>query len=454
MTRSSPADRPSGGRRPRVLVIAEAANPEWVSVPLVGWSLARALREVADVHLVTQSRNRDAILRAGLREGEDFTSLDTERLAAPLWRLGEMLRGGKGKGFTTLQAVGALSYPLFERMLWGRFGEELRRGEWDLVHRVTPLSPVSPSPVAPRLKAAGVPFVLGPLNGGIPWPAAFGAERRAEKEWLSYVRGAARLLPGRAATFHHAAAILCGSVHTASEVPARDRARRVWLPENGIDPALFAAPEGAPGSRDGAPGGVLRAVFVGRLVPYKGPDMALAAAAPLLREGRMTLDLIGDGPLMDALRLQAEGLPGVSFRGWLPQPEVARALGGADLLLFPSIREFGGGVVLEAMASGAAPLVVGYGGPGELVRDGLGWTVPLGPREAIVAALRARLGELARDLGGVAATGARARAAALAHHAWDARARQVRAVYDWVLAGSPGPAPRPLDPPPDMPCAA
>jgi glycosyltransferase involved in cell wall biosynthesis len=417
-------------QRPRVLVVAEAANPEWVSVPLVGWSLAQALREVADVHLVTQIRNREAILRAGLVEGEDFTAIDSEAVARPLWKLASVLRMGQGKGWTMTTAISAISYPYFERLIWKRFGADLRAGRYDLAHRVTPLSPTATSALAPKLRRIGVPFVLGPLNGGVPWPKSFDAERRREKEWLSYVRGAYKLMPGRGATLDAASAILAGSLHTLGEIPERHRAKCVYMPENGIDTARFNARAAH------APDGPLRACFIGRMVPYKGPDMLLEAAAPLLRDGRLALDMIGDGPLLPELKALAarEGIEGaVTFHGWLEHREVQAVAARGAVLAFPSVREFGGGVVLEAMSLGLVPLIVDYAGPGELVRPGLGFKTPIGSRGEIVQGMRRLLETALERRGELAEIGARARDHVADHFTWTAKAWQVREVYDWVM---------------------
>ncbi|PKQ13477.1 MAG: glycosyl transferase family 1 [Alphaproteobacteria bacterium HGW-Alphaproteobacteria-1] len=422
--------------RPRVLAIAEAANPEWVSVPLVGWSLATALRAVAEVHIVTQVRNRDAFLRAGLVEGQDFTAIDSEALARPVWALSERLRMGEGKGWTMVQAMSALSYPWFEHLVWRRFGAEIRTGRWDIVHRITPLSPTISSSLAGRCAGAGVPFILGPLNGGVPWPKGFDAERRREREYLSYLRGVYKALPGRASTLRHASAILAGSRHTLEELPAWAQAKAVYLPENAIDPKRF--------SRLAAPAtdGPLRAGFVGRLVPYKGPDMLIEAAAPMLRDGRLVLDIVGDGPMIGDLRAQAEGLgvaDRVTFHGWLAHEVVQEVLAACHLLAFPSVREFGGGVVLEAMALGVPPLIVDYAGPGELVAEGRGIKVPLGARASIVAGFAEALERAARDRAGLVAMGRAGRDWVRAQATWEAKARQVRAVYDAVLACAPLP---------------
>ena len=94
--------------------------------------------------------------------------------------------------------------------------------------------------------------------------------------------------------------------------------------------------------------------------------MAIEAAAELIRHGDLELTIVGDGPERAALESLADSLGAkVRFVGWVPQAEVHTYLGSADLFLFPSVREFGGGVGPGAMAMGAVPLIVNYGGPAE-----------------------------------------------------------------------------------------
>jgi glycosyltransferase involved in cell wall biosynthesis len=422
--------------KPRVLVMAEAANPELVSVPLVGWSLANALRAVADVHIVTQIRNHDAFVRAGLKEGVDFTSLDTENVAAPLWRVSKLFGPG---AWTAKQALSSIPDAYFERKVWKRFGPEITAGDWDIVHRVTPLTPTKPSYVARQCAKSRVPFVMGPLNGGVPWPTGFDRERRREGEWLSYVRSVYKLLPGRAATLNAASAILVGSRFTMSEISQVHAAKTIYLPENGIDAERFNLR-----ARPGAQKSPLRGCFVGRMVPYKGPDMLIEAAAPILKAGQLRLTMIGDGPLLPELKqtVADQGLSeAVEFCGWLEHEQVQGVMATCDLLTFPSIREFGGGVVLEAMALGLPPLVVDYAGPGELVQSEWGYKVPIGSRAEIIRDLNDALKQRIKDPQDLLQKGAAAQARIEEAFTWARKAEQIAQVYDWVRAAS-GPAPR------------
>ncbi len=413
----------------RVLVVAEAANPEWVSVPLVGWSLANSLRDVANVHIVTQIRNRGAILRVGLVEGVDFTTIDSEKIARPFWRIAEFLRGGQGKGWTTLTAINAISYYYFEYLLWKKFGKAICSGEYDIVHRVTPLTPTIPSLLAKKCKRAKVPFVLGPLNGGVPWPKQFDAARRQEKEWLSYIRNAYKFLPGYSSTLKSAAALVIGSKDTLAQIPVKYHSKCIYLPENAIDPERFSKVA----STNNSP---LRICFVGRLVPYKGPDMLLEAAMPLLRENRIHLDIIGDGPLMSSLREKVKDEcidSAVTFHGWVEHSKIQEVMCRSQVFAFPSIREFGGGAVLEAMALGLVPVVVDYAGPAELVTPEVGFKVPIGPRESIVSAFNATLNMLVErpDILQPMSVSAKARVHNL--FTWKVKANQVAEIYRWVL---------------------
>lgn len=416
--------------RPRVLVIAEAANPEWASVPLVGWSHARALSEVADVHVVTQVRNREAILRAGLTEGREFTAIDSEAVAGPLHRIGGVLRGGTGKGWTTTAAITTLGYSYFERLVWSHFQHRLRAGEFQIVHRITPLSPVTPSLLATRCSRIGVPFILGPLNGGVPWPMQFDSARRAEREWLSYLRGAYKLLPGYRSTLTRSSAVIIGSRDTWKQVPQSLRSRCVYIPENAIDPARFPPP---PPRAEVRP---LKVAFLGRLVPYKGPDMLLEAAAPLLRDGRISLTFVGDGPVRPALEARIKELgvkDPIRITGWIPQQKIHEHLAEADVMAFPSIREFGGAAALEAMACGAVPMVVDYGGPAELVTPETGYLIPLGTRAQIVERFRTALQSVVDQPGQLAPRRLAGSRRIRTLFTWSAKASQVLAVYEWIL---------------------
>ena len=410
----------------RVLLLADDCNPGWASLPVVGFKLCRAIAEHADVVVATHVRNRPNITRAGFGRAR-VEYIDNEYVAAPLYQLARFVRRGDKVAWTANVALAYPSALAFEYEVWRRFGQALSRREFDVVHRVTPMSPTIPSPIA---SWSPVPFVIGPLNGGLRWPSQFTSELHREREWLTYVRGAHRLLPYYRATYARAAAILAAFDHTVADLPESARGRVIQCPEVGIDPELFASP------RDRSVTDRVTFLFVGRLVPYKCADVLVHAfsMSEVLRRHRLIV--VGDGPERARLgsMIREHKLEScVELRGWKDQAEVGELMRSSDVFAFPSIRELGAGVVVEAMACGLPCVVVDYGGPGGLISHTIGVKVKLGAKAWLEREFARELEQLALAPDRRAELGRAAARRALIEYGWDAKARKLLRVYEWVL---------------------
>jgi glycosyltransferase involved in cell wall biosynthesis len=205
--------------------------------------------------------------------------------------------------------------------------------------RIRPIVSVLPSPFAFFLRNSLIPFVIGPLNGGLFWSEGFpqlDKQRRGAGYWISNLRGLYRYRPFARSTYAKAAAIIAGSSHSFAEFAAY-RDKLFFVPgDNGIDPALLKGRARPGGAREGG----LQLIFVGRLIPLKACDLALWASCELLRSGAAHLTVVGDGPERGSLeRLTiAPGIEhAVTFTGWLTSYDALAQFQQADVLVFPSL---------------------------------------------------------------------------------------------------------------------
>ncbi|MDB5035980.1 MAG: glycosyl transferase group 1 [Chlorobi bacterium] len=115
-------------------------------------------------------------------------------------------------------------------------------------------------------------------------------------------------------------------------------------------------------------------LFVGYLLPEKGMMNVLAAFGGIERSD-IALHVVGSGPEMDALRSRVErdGLAGrVFFHGYRQIDQLPLYYALADILIFPSLEEVFGLVMVEGAAAGL-PMIASAnaGGTADVVNDGV-----------------------------------------------------------------------------------
>ena len=218
-----------------------------------------------------------------------------------------------------------------------------------------------------------------------------------------------------------------------------DPSKVVVIPP-GVDTVRFRPPEDKEALRRklGFPARPL--VFtLGRLDQRKGFDLFFQAAARLLERDRANPPLFvisagaGDSPQQEEQRRKLEELISslgirdhVWWLGVLPQGELPRYYGAADVFVLPSRYELFGIVMLEAMACGVPVVATRFGGPAEVIAHGeTGFLVDPTDPEELAGAIEALLSnpELRREMG------RRTRRAAEERYSWTASARLHRELY-------------------------
>ena len=386
----------------KVLLIIEQCNPEWPSVPLVGYSFYKHISQLVDTTLVTHERNKAAMDKA--HPERDIVYIPESKFIKSYYKIAAKLSQIKGKIIWPL--YNTLTYPIyaeFNHQVYAKFKNSILGGEYDIVHALTPILPRYPVKAIRACK--NTPFILGPVNGGVPFPKGFQAVARQEFSYFNFLRLIGRyIIPGYRETYEKADYILSGSTYTMNLIKNlfEIKSKKIELfYENGIDD-LFIKHETKTSRIDKSYKKTINLLFVGRLVPYKGADILIEAISNLNLSIQeiIKLTIVGDGPEHKALKNQVSKLSlndKVNFTGWVEQQETVSYYRDSDIFCFPSVREFGGAVVLEAMANGLPCIVINNGGIAEYVTEETGFKIDPISRDFVVKELTECIAKLVQN---------------------------------------------------------
>ena len=425
----------SGNEKKKVLLLSYWNNPDEVSASLDSYREYEQLRKHFDTTLVTHARNASALRRSGIADdGVIYIRLPLLDRLHDLF-LAKVLNYNYGS--LKLTAFLIPYYIVYEFVIWFKLCSEIKAGRFALVHRLDPVSPVLPSPLSWLMRNLKTPFSLGPINGGLPWPSGYGSASR-EKEWIRVFRRLYTYLPFARSTYTNPKAVIVGSSYTYLATGRRvERNRLFFIQQNGI----FEKDIVESRRYDDIP--PVRVCFLGRLVPLKNCNIVIRSAASLIREERIRLDIVGDGwdrANLEALTRELGLEKDVTFHGWLPHPQAMEILARSHIMALPTIREFGGGVVVEAMARGVVPIVVRYGGPSDLVAEGCGIPLPLKNEPDTVRDLERVLNELVKNPDLIKQLGEAARVKAGSTFTWERKTELLAAVMNYAMGAGPRPA--------------
>ena len=337
----------------KLLISAYACAPGLGSEHAVGWNWATEAHRLGHQVWVLASSAHRAAVEAACRDDAELAGIN--------WVFPE-IRGWPLRPATEPEWERSYNL-LWQRKAVSHARDLQRRVGFDAIHHLTWAGIRAPT----FLGALGPPLIIGPVGGGETSPRllrdGFASRGRVLEELRDLSNATITVNPMVRRGLRDAAVIFASTADTRNLFTGALREKTLIFSQLALSEVRAARPRPSRPPR--------RLLYAGRLLYWKGIHIAIDAFARLAaRVADASFTIVGDGPERERLQAQAAALnvgDRVDFITRLPQEELFELYDSHDLLLFPSLHDSGGFVVLEAMSHGLPVVCLDLGGPGEMV---------------------------------------------------------------------------------------
>jgi glycosyltransferase involved in cell wall biosynthesis len=300
---------------------------------------------------------------------------------------------------------------------------------FDLVHHIS----WSTIAVPPPFWKLPVPAVWGPVGGGQSFPATFISHLR-DKRIKEFLRSLNLLLLPFSPTLRRSLAstrlVLATNLETKNLLEQAGAKNVDMFLDCGVD-GRVAPPRPRPAGEQ------LTFLWAGRFEPQKGLSIALRALA-LCKYRQIRLLVAGSGSeqaQMESLTRSLGLTNRVDFLGRVPHETMEALFQNCDALVFTSLRDSFGSVVLEAMSNGLPVVALNHQGIRAFVPDDASIKVPVNSPQQVIRDLAHAFDVLGSNPE-LLLTMSRAALAFAETQTWQRRAESMNKLYADTMKGT------------------
>ena len=304
---------------------------------------------------------------------------------------------------------------------------------FDLFHHITYANDWMVSFIGALLP---IPYVRGPGGGAHRTPKGLEHEYTFKGRFWEKIRSVGQWLFRHDPLFvkgqQRAHAILVCNGDSERNIPAKWSHKVHLFPVSGVssEDLSLTKPEVTDGSE-------FKVISAGSLIRVKGFSLAVKAFQKFVENHPDSkLTIVGSGPEEERLRnlIRSYDLTEkVELPGALPRLDLLQRMASSDVLLFPSLRDGGGTVVIEAMSAAKPVICLDAGGPGLHVTEECGIKVTPTSTSETVESLANALERLYLDQDLRLKLGKAGRERVMELYHWDRLGARLMDIYQSIL---------------------